>query len=175
MFKRVSLIVVLVFVGLAAIWGVFSLSYYGAVTPCGIVQKDLEKRAASMIEEGSLGTALGVQLGMTVASRRIQESSEWECFQMLPKLKSAPPPEQEDVREYLGNHEYRSVDWEVQLCRRALVAYADQGLEPPSYIQITCQDVLERQVTGAKWKNEARRCAGSAGKDLVLCLEPVFR
>ena len=70
----------------------------------------------------------------------------------------------------------RSKSWAKPLCLRTLAAYAasPRGILP-SYIRITCKDVLERGIVGAKWRNEAQQCAPYSGEKLVICMDEVFK
>jgi hypothetical protein len=78
-------------------------------------------------------------------------------------------------RVSVGNSEYESVDWERKLCGKTLGTYALLEYPVPSYIRITCKDVAERGVTGAKWKNEAGECAGYDGITLIRCMDDIFK
>jgi hypothetical protein len=74
---------------------------------------------------------------------------------------------------HLGK-DWTAESWEKALCRKTLVAY-DMASEPlPSYIAKTCGDVIERNKSGAKWRNEAGQCSTYQGVALVKCMNRVF-
>lgn len=77
-------------------------------------------------------------------------------------------------RRKIGLAEYESVEWEKQMCRKTLGTYALLEYPVPSYIRGTCEDVLEKGVTGAKWKNEAGGCAEYDGITLIRCMDKIF-
>ena len=85
-----------------------------------------------------------------------------------------PSSDHSDGRVSVGNSKYESVDWDRQLCNVTLHAYATQEYPVPHYIRYTCKEVLEKGITGAKWKNEAGECAEYRGLTLVRCMDKIF-
>ena len=63
---------------------------------------------------------------------------------------------------------------EKALCAKTVISFALVEYPLPSYVQITCNDILKRNTSGSKWRNEAGQCSSYNGLTLVRCINKVF-